>query len=130
MPVCLRWVRPSWNSKKDCILRRFIILAAQEPLILRALDLYNQRLGSRTYRIVNNNDIVCNLPFEGIGYSHVGQFKYITAEGKLHDDPSYWWLLLDGVWGRIESLSDLDIMDGLTDHLPQSYTEKLEMLSR
>lgn len=38
---------------------------------------YNQRLGSRTYRVVNNNDIVCNVPLEILGFSHVGQFKYI-----------------------------------------------------
>lgn len=99
-------------------------------LNFKGADLYNQRLGSRTYRVVNNNDVVCNLPLEGMGYSHVGQFKYISADGKLHDDPSYWWLLLDGVWGRVEALSDLNILDGTTDHLPQSYTEKLEILAQ
>jgi predicted lipase len=96
----------------------------------KGADLYNQRLDSRTYRVVNNNDIVCNLPFEGMGYSHVGQFKYITADGELRDDPDYWRLLLDGVWGKVKALGDLNIIDAVTDHLPQSYTEKLEMLSK
>ena len=99
-------------------------------LNFKGADLYNQRLGSRTYRVVNNNDIVCNLPFEGMDYSHVGQFKYITADGNLYDDLSYWWLLLDGIWGRIQALKDLNIMAAVTDHLPQSYTEKLEILSK
>ena len=96
----------------------------------KGADLYNQRLGARTYRIVNNNDIVCNLPFEWMGYSHVGQFKYITADGRLCDDLSYWWLLLDGVWGGVRALGDLDIIDTVTDHLPQSYLEQLEILAK
>ncbi len=96
----------------------------------KGADLYNQRLGRRTYRIVNNNDIICNLPLEPMGYSHVGQFKYITADCELRDDPSYWWLLLDGVWGGVQALSDLNLIDAVTDHLPQSYTDKLEILSK
>ena len=91
-------------------------------------NLYNQRLGSRTYRVVNNNDVVCNLPLESMGFSHVGQFKYISADGKLHDDPGYWWLLLDGVWGAAKNISELRILDAVVDHLPENYTGQLEKL--
>jgi len=89
---------------------------------------YNQRLGSCTYRVVNNNDIVCNVPLEIMGFSHVGQFKYISASGELRDDLSDWRLLLDGVWGGAKALSDLKIAAFITDHLPPSYTKKLENL--
>ena len=91
-------------------------------------NLYNQRLGSRTFRVVNNNDIVCNVPLELMGFSHVGQFKYLTPDGGLRDDPSSWWLLLDGAWGNVKALADLNAADILTDHLPQNYTESLRKL--
>ncbi len=91
-------------------------------------NLYNQRLGSRTFRVVNNNDIVCNIPLELMGFSHVGQFKYLTADGNLRDDPSSWWLLLDGTWGNIKAWADLNPADIITDHLPQNYTESLRKL--
>lgn len=97
-------------------------------LNVEGANLYNQRLGAVTYRVVNNNDLVCNIPLEKMGYSHVGQFKYITADGKLLDDPSYWRQLLDSSWGCIKALSDLNFIDAVIDHLPQSYTKQLEML--
>lgn len=92
-------------------------------------NLYNQRLGSRTFRLVNNNDVVCNLPLEIMGFSHVGQFKYLSSNGDLKDNPSYWWFLLDGVWGAVRALADLNIADAITDHLPQNYTKQLNQIN-
>ena len=91
-------------------------------------DLYNQRLGSKTFRVVNNNDVVCNVPFENMGFSHVGQFKYLTSDGKLWDDPSYWRQFIDSVSGGARALTELNPVDSITDHLPQNYTACLKRL--
>jgi len=88
-------------------------------------SLYNQRLGSRTFRVVNNNDIVCNIPLENMGFSHVGQFKYLTSSGDLRENPADWWLMLDGAWGGVKALADLNLADPVIDHIPKSYLKCL-----
>ncbi len=89
-------------------------------------DIYNRRLGTRTYRVVNGNDIVCDIPLELMGFSHVGQFKYLSTDGELWEDPSYWWLLLDGVWGGVSAIAELNLVDAVTDHLPPNYVSQLK----
>ncbi len=99
----------------------------------RALDSvgarnYNDQLGSRTYRVVNNNDIVCRVPLKVMGFSHVGQLKYLTSDGRLLDKLSRaqlmkeWWLGKTRGWNKFKSL------DFATDHLPHHYTKSLESI--
>lgn len=97
-------------------------------LNLNGADLYNERLGSRTYRVVNNNDIVCGIPLESMGFSHVGRLRYLTSDGKLLDDPASARLKLDRLLGRIRSLAKLNPADFVTDHLPDNYTKILSAI--
>lgn len=108
----------------------------------RALDsvgarLYNEQLGSRTYRVVNNNDIVCRIPLKVMGFSHVGQLKYLTSDGKLRDKLSLlqrmkeWWLgkKISG-WDKFKPTDRLTdhLPDELADHLPEEYMKSLESI--
>ena len=99
-------------------------------------DFYKERFASRTFRVVNNNDIVCKIPlkkktfsFAGghsiiAGFSHVGQPKYITADGKLLDRiPGS-----KGFRAKLKRLASLDKLDFATDHLPDHYIESLSAL--
>ncbi len=99
------------------------------------------RLQAKTYRIVNNNDIVARLPLvgpyerlaQGLGiYEHVGRLKYITSEEKMVDDPGNWNRLLDdfrGSFGHLADASDRFTkdwvaelpIDHLNDHAPLFY---------
>jgi triacylglycerol lipase len=108
----------------------------------RALDsvgarIYNDQLGSRTYRVVNNNDIVCRVPLKVMGFSHVGQLKYLTSDGKLRDKLSWvqrmkerWRGKRISGWAKFkptDTLTDL-FPDELKDHLPEEYTKSLESI--
>lgn len=93
-----------------------------------AASTYNTRLGSNTFRVVNNNDIVCDLPLESSGYAHVGQHKYMTANTRLLTNPSSTELELDSLAGGLKSLAKLNLVDFISDHLPDQYTEALARL--
>jgi hypothetical protein len=84
-----------------------------------------------TYRFVNNNDIVTQLPSIGL-FQHVGQLKYIDSAGVLHDNPDLWTRLKElfrGVFGHMfTSAGQLRSgftgeipIDHLTDHAPLYY---------
>lgn len=73
---------------------------------------YNKILQNRSFRIVNNADLVTRVPFQLFGYSHIGRLKYFDENGKLHSDTRLSW------WGRFwDSLDDtvIDIFEGLPD---------------
>ena len=91
-------------------------------------DLYNERLGSSTYRVVNNNDVVCKVPLKVMGFSHVGQQKYLTSKGKILSGSSRWRLFKEGLWGRFRGLTGLNPVDFVTDHLPKHYVRSLKQL--
>ena len=100
---------------------------------------YKERFGSRTYRVVNNKDIVCKIPLEEKklsfvgghsiiwGFKHVGQPKFLTADGRLLDGDSS----ARGFRERLASLDKLDfttdhLLDFATDHLPDDYIHLLD----
>jgi len=96
---------------------------------------YNERFASRTYRVVNNNDIVCKIPLKKTalrvgghsiigGFSHVGQLRYITADGKLLDKlPA-----ATGFRRGLRRLAALEKLDFAIDHLPDHYIASLSAL--
>ncbi|MBW4631601.1 MAG: lipase family protein [Iphinoe sp. HA4291-MV1] len=49
--------------------------------------LYNSRLRSKTFRFVNNNDVVTKIPTWAplFLFRHVGQIKYLTQDGEILD---------------------------------------------
>ncbi len=63
---------------------------------------FDQAMGDRSFRFVNNNDIVTRIPKRIMGYRHVGQLKYFDENGDLKEDPSWWSRFLDRLQGRFD----------------------------
>jgi pimeloyl-ACP methyl ester carboxylesterase len=64
----------------------------------------------RTYRFVNNNDVVTRIPLAG--YDHIGSLRHFTTAGKMLIEPSDWRVEMDRIWGRMRWAP----MDGIKDH--------------
>ncbi|MBI2313733.1 MAG: lipase family protein [Betaproteobacteria bacterium] len=86
---------------------------------------FNQDFKPRCFRFVNNNDLVTRVPPRASGFSHVGTFLYFDRDGKLQDDPGFWYRFLDGMKARIEDLGELG-PDALRDHRMDGYVTLLE----
>jgi len=93
---------------------------------------FNQALKGRSYRFVNNNDVVPQVPLEAMGYSHAGQLRYFDHKGRLRGDRSrkWWFRFWDRVEGRVEHVVDLANglstfkfipSDGIDDHDMRDY---------
>lgn len=96
---------------------------------LRFAKLYNSELKSKTFRFVNNNDVVTRIPTWApvFLFSHVGQIKYLTQDGEILDFDKF------TLWQRLQYLF-LDIaedlrhrgLDSITDHcMSTGYTPPL-----
>jgi len=86
---------------------------------LRFAKLYNSRLKSKTFRFVNNNDVVTRIPTWApiFFFAHVGQIKYLTQDGELLDfEKLSWWQRLRAVF--IDVAEDLreQGLNSITDH--------------
>lgn len=88
---------------------------------------YELLLGKRTFRLVNNNDVVTRVPPRIFGYKHVGELKYFDKDGKLHlkDDMGWWSGFWDRAGGKIEDCLDLDL-DCVADHSIDEYIKLLK----
>ncbi len=86
---------------------------------------FNQDFKPRCFRFVHNNDIVPRVPLRAMNYSHVGTFLYFDKDGKIDDDLSWWYQVLDRVEGRIEDLGKPGT-DGIKDHSMDRYLKWLE----
>lgn len=102
---------------------------------------FNQALKGRTFRIVNNNDVVSRVPTQIMGYSHVGCLKYFDHRGKLANDKnlSWWARFWDRVEGRVEhvfdvvkGISELKFIgtDGIDDHEMPDYERQAYIAAR
>lgn len=86
---------------------------------LRFAKLYNSKLKSKTFRFVNNNDVVTRIPTWAplFFFSHVGQIKYLTQDGEILDfEKLRWWQRLRAVF--IDVAKDLreQGLNSITDH--------------
>ena len=63
---------------------------------------YDQSAGDRTFRFVNNVDIVTRLPKRLMNYRHIGSLKYFDENGVLKEDPSWWSRFVDAIQGSFE----------------------------
>ncbi len=84
---------------------------------------FNNSFGDKTFRFVNNNDVVTRTPFRSMGYSHVGQFIYFDEYGQVRSDIGWWQKLLDRVTGRFHDLFERGT-DGIKDHAVAEYVER------
>ncbi len=81
---------------------------------------------SRTFRFVNNNDIVPHVPLPPL-YKHAGTFFYFDSDGKLQGDVGFWRFLKERLKGKVKSLFDKEIVpDEIYDHSMKSYLTRLE----
>ncbi|MDX2469788.1 MAG: lipase family protein [SAR324 cluster bacterium] len=89
---------------------------------------YNRIFKEKTYRMVNNNDVVTRVPPQLFGYGHIGRLKYIKSSGQLVTDPGYWARFWDSIKGYRIGLLDKDIED-IKDHERTEYIKHLSTLS-
>lgn len=81
---------------------------------------YNLDNRSRSFRFVNNNDVVTRVPTRLLGFSHVGTFLYFDHNQNLQTDMHFWYRFLDSIEGRIDDLGKIGT-DGLKDHFMDAY---------
>lgn len=89
----------------------------------KAFDL---KLKDKTFRIVNNNDIVARIP--NVNYEHVGTLKFINSSGKVIDEEDLSWFqkTASRVIGRYHDFGKSGT-DGINDHrLKEEYIPLLE----
>lgn len=85
---------------------------------------FNNKLQNKTFRVVNNNDIVPRLGI--FDWEHVGQEKYFDSKGNLKDGNGISWIekIRDSLSGRYYDLLDPS-SDGIKDHALSSGNNKL-----
>jgi len=85
----------------------------------RFANLYNTQLKSKTFRFVNNNDVVTRIPSwaPNFFFAHVGQIKYLTADGDIVDLEKLNWCqrLRDTFRGLAEDVFKYGL-DSINDH--------------
>ncbi|MFC3997351.1 lipase family protein [Nocardiopsis sediminis] len=86
---------------------------------------YDDAFTGRTYRFVNNSDVVAQVPPEPL-YRHVAEMKYFDADGRLRDKPPS---LLGGFTDQVKGhTADMFApgADGIRDHLMDAYLARLD----
>ncbi len=84
--------------------------------------LFNMECKGRFFRFHNNNDIVTRVPARIMGYSHVGEYLYISEEKVIHKEPGFWFRFVDYVDGAVAALK-VKGFDGVEDHDMERYLE-------
>ena len=85
---------------------------------------HNSALRNRTYRFVNNNDVVPQVPPAPL-YTHVDAARYFDAEGVLHDRMPLTAQLADHARGMTADLF-APTSDGIRDHFMSAYLKNFE----
>ncbi len=92
---------------------------------------FMKNYGKRTFRFINNNDIVTRVPPASVGYKHVGVVKYLTAKGKLESGTGSWKNFKRRLKGQLVGRAQ-DFLkpgtDGLKDHSMKNYVRILNKL--
>ncbi|MCZ6786757.1 MAG: lipase family protein [Planctomycetota bacterium] len=85
---------------------------------------FDSKHGTRTFRYVNNRDIVPRVPMRALGYRHVGEVLYFDGGGRLHKDPGLWYRFLDTVVVDPSNVKKR-IQEAASDHGAAGYVELL-----
>lgn len=85
----------------------------------------------QTFRIVNNNDIVTRVPPRSMGFSHIGELRYLNSEGGLETAGDTWGKVLDRFKGTFDSFKNTIAtgdfgVDALNDHKMGNYISQIE----
>lgn len=86
---------------------------------------YDKALKSRTFRFVNNNDIVPQVPLEPV-FQHIGTLKYFDAHGNLREQASLMDNVMDKLKGRLTTSLFEPGTDGIEDHYYWNYLKNIE----
>lgn len=88
-------------------------------------DRFESFLGDRTFRVVNDEDLVTRVPPRALGYRHVGAVLYFDQAGILRQDGQDWRKFLDTVQVRLDDLFEPG--EGLRDHDMGQYLKLLSL---
>ena len=89
---------------------------------------YQTVLGPRTYRLVNNEDLVTRVPPRAVGYEHVGEMVYIDDTGRLQRDIGFWYRFLNLVANAAADFKQA-AKTTVRDHSMALYCEHLKRAS-
>lgn len=86
---------------------------------------FDQRFKERSFRFVNNNDIVAEVPPVDLllRYWHIDQLIYIDAGGELHAGVSMFSRILDAIKGLRRDFEKRGLLDALKDHHMNNYVQ-------
>jgi predicted lipase len=82
--------------------------------------LYDDMLGSITFRFINHIDLVTRVPLLAQNYRHVGRRMYFDADGRLHRDATAWQIARDDLSYRLRHLGKISSV-GIAPHLLPPY---------
>lgn len=81
----------------------------------------------KTFRFVDNNDIVPHVPPSISGYKHAGTFSFFDADGDIKADEGFWSGVKDALEGRVEDLWKHGLVPPvIEDHFMENYLAALE----
>lgn len=145
-PDVLKWVRSRYINKETTkiIVTGHSLGAAMATICTARLHdegydvtLYNfgsPRVGDKEwgknlegvdiYRFVNTSDIVTTVPPFGF-YSHVGQLKYLSCTGNIHDNISFFQKIKDKMKGHFRAWKKGQFFSAVYDHFMAKYLEKI-----
>lgn len=88
---------------------------------------YNFQLKEKTFRIVNNNDVIARIP--NVDYEHVGTLKFINSRGDISDEDLSWLRTIYSLFtGRFQDFGKRGTA-GIIDHsLHEDYIPKLRYI--
>lgn len=88
---------------------------------------FNAAAADRSFRFVNNNDVVTRVPIPGkiLDFTHVGRELYIDSDGNFHSRVPLWKKSWDRLRGAAKDIGKKGL-DGLKDHGSDRYVELIE----
>jgi triacylglycerol lipase len=85
---------------------------------------FDGQFGTKTFRFVNDSDIVTRVPPREMGYKHVGQVMFFDDKGILQNDDHWWNKFLETVQVDIDSLgAPADI---IKNHAIELYVKRMQ----
>lgn len=78
-------------------------------------------------RIQNNNDVVCKVPLQLLGYKHMCKSVYINHYGNIRN-LTYWQTAKDQWRSRLAAWKKFTFFDGAFDHSMDKYCKKLHKI--
>jgi triacylglycerol lipase len=88
---------------------------------------FDSLMKPRTFRFVNNNDIVPHVPPSLLHYKHAGTFAYFDAAGDVKADEGFWAGAKDALEGRVDDLWKHGVVPPvIEDHFMDNYLARLK----